>query len=211
MTRFLTGRQFCGQGVFLAVICLALSGVQARPVVAQDAVSQNGATRKADPSEDALLARAYAGLAGTWLGSLQYRDYQSDRLEKIPIRMTVEALPVPRAFAHGVVWTDPGFLVHAHHVTQLPMTAGGAVRDFFLRDGQSELHDRTLAGLTWTDRENWRFTLEERGEDDGRPAHIRLTYTREGQCLRVEKTVRLQDGDAWDFRNRQALCRLPGP
>ena len=103
--------------------------------------------------------------------------------------------------------------------------AGRIVRSVSFRKGEvPEVSTSALAlDPASTDAAHWTVTETETGQDDNRPATIRVTTRRDGDTLVSLKEVRFTDGAAvdkaaekpgttpvaWLVRNRTTLTRVP--
>ena len=146
-------------------------------------------------------------LEGNWSGQLEYRDYQTDELAAIPMRVAMDR--------HGdilirrLTFTDPGFQVR--RVSVLTWDADARlVREAYVQDGKAEVAT-TAARLLSHDGAAWVMTLETEGVDDDRPALLRETMKLQADTLTVVKEVDFLDDEdqRWEFRNQVSLQRAP--
>ncbi len=154
-------------------------------------------------------AQLEAGLAGQWRGTLGYRDYQSDRLEEIPMATRIEALP-DGATILRISTFDDGPRVGDVFITSASLhdAAAGTVATATLRKGRPiESGSEQAKVIAFTDAGHWTMTLEADGSDDDKPARLRTTQVRDGDVLTATKDVRPQGTSDWQFRNRSRLVR----
>ncbi len=169
---------------------------------AQDAEPQAGDAPPAEALYD--FASLAPRLAGSWEGALAYRDYQSNRREAVPLRVTWAAAGDGGYLTADLVYSDPGQEVFAHSVTQ--PVGGQGVRVTFFRDGDVEIALRRVAAFDETET-GWTATYEERGQDDGAPALIRYIETVEDDAYTMRKEVQPAGSDDFAFRNEVTLER----
>lgn len=152
-----------------------------------------------------------AGLAGRWQGSLGYRDYQSNRLEEIPMQTRIEALP-DGATIIRVSSFDDGPRVGDVFITTASLfdTKAGQVTSASLRRGRKvEAQAEQVRVASVTDATHWTLVYEADGSDDDKPARLRTTEVRDGDVLTATKEVLPKGTADWQFRNRSRLTRLP--
>ncbi len=180
--------------IFLPAIALLLAGADASPTAPL-------------PAPAALEA----GLAGRWQGTLGYRDYQSDRLEEIPMQTRLEALPDGSTIIR-VSTFDDGPRVGNVFITTASLFDSTAPRvaSTTLRRGRPvETQTEQVRVAQYTDASHWTLIFEQNGSDGGKPAMLRTTEVRDGDVLTATKDVQPQGSTTWQFRNRSRLTRQP--
>ncbi|MEO1488900.1 MAG: hypothetical protein AAFR88_05620 [Pseudomonadota bacterium] len=183
--------------VMTAVPAPASTGLAATAVATQ-------ATATSAPAKVSAI-EAFVSLEGDWEGSLAYRDYQSDKMETIPVAVNMEALPDGQTLVQRFDYTDPGFQVY---ITNLITVTDSLLTGATARAGRAfETYEKTITVEQARDAENWTAVLSSEGEDDSRPAMIRETMKRTGDTMTITKDVDFLDDDAavWEFRNRITL------
>lgn len=161
------------------------------------------------PAPDA--ASLEAGLSGRWQGTLGYRDYQSDKLEELPMQTRLEALP-DKSTIIRISTFDDGPRVGNVFITTASLfdSKAGAVTTVSLRRGRPLAPQTEQVRVTrFADATHWTITFEADGTDDEKPARLRTTEVRDGDVLITTKDVQLQGSSAWQFRNRSRLTRQP--
>lgn len=169
-------------------------------------ISASVPTAVAIPEASALVG----GLSGRWVGTLSYRDYQSDKREELPMVSEVSELPdgatmiVVSRFNDGpragiVTITDVSlFDDQAHKTTTAAFRKGDSV----------ELNTTATNVSRFIDRLHWSIVYLEEGVDNDRPASLRVTQTRDGDVLMAIKEVQYKTpGAPWLWRNGQQLHR----
>lgn len=170
-------------------------------------LAQATAAPPAAPTPAALEA----GLAGRWQGSLGYRDYQSNRLEEIPMQTRIEALP-DAATIIRVSSFDDGPRVGNVYITTASLfdAKAGQVTSTTLRRGRPvETSPEQVRVASATDATHWTLVFERDGIDGNSPARLRTTEVRDGDVLTATKEVRPKGAADWQFRNRSLLAKLP--
>lgn len=153
-----------------------------------------------------------AGLAGEWEGALGYRDYQSNELFELPVRMTVRLAEDGRTTIRTSQY-DEG---DAPDVFIYTMSAfdetSGIYETAGFRAGRAMSVTREAVALAEPARDasHWRMTFTERGTDDDRAADIRTTVTRNGdETLALKEVDYLEDAVVnFEFRNQMRLRRV---
>ncbi|MEM8826221.1 MAG: hypothetical protein AAGD40_04770 [Pseudomonadota bacterium] len=147
-------------------------------------------------------AKALASLSGEWVGALQYRDYQSDTLEEIPLASDFQPAGDGQSVYQLTRYTDPGFdvfIATLHSVTDESLTSA------ISRKGRPfELLNQTVTmAKAGAEDHDWVMVTERIGLDDDRSARIRETWTRSGDTLRTVKEVDYLDEDTefFEYRN----------
>lgn len=163
----------------------------------------------ATPTPAPTPAALEASLAGQWRGTLGYRDYQSDKLEEIPMTTRIEALPDAATILRLSTFDD-GPRVGDVFITSASLhdDKAGSVTTATLRKGRPvETGTEQVRVAAFTDPAHWTIVFETDGSDDDRPARLRTTQVRDGDVLTATKDVRPQGSADWRFRNRSRLVR----
>ncbi len=180
------------------------------PSAALVAVALLFAQVDAMPAAGPAPAALTAGLAGRWQGTLGYRDYQSNRLEEIPMRTRIEALP-DGATVIRVSTFDDGPRVGDVFITTTSLfdSKNGQVTSATLRRGRPvETGAEQVRVATATDATHWTLVFERDGIDGDGPARLRTTEVRDGDVLTATKEVMPKGTATWQFRNRSLLTRI---
>ena len=150
------------------------------------------------------------GLVGRWTGALGYRDYQSDRLFEIPVTTTITTPGDGVTQVRQSLFDDgPSNPVWITTVSLDDPAAETSTSASFRAGRLPELSTETVRVTSYADPAHWTLVYAQTGEDDDRPAEIRVTETRDGDALTEIKEVRpVGAGDsAWRFRNQTRLTR----
>jgi hypothetical protein len=157
-------------------------------------------------------AALHAGLAGPWRGTLGYRDYQTNRMSRLPMVSDIRALPDGVTVLRISTFDDgPGTGAVIITTASLHDRKAGSVTSVSLRKGRPvETGTELLALTAYVDPEHWTLTAEEDGSDNDKPALLRVTEMRDGNRLTATKEVQPKDGPSgWQFRNITVLERQP--
>jgi hypothetical protein len=158
------------------------------------------------------LAAARASLAGAWAGTLEYRDYTADKWFGIPVRTRVEDQGDGATVVRKSDFDD-GPKVGNVRITSVELfeAAKGTVTVGTFRKGRTaEIYTYTARiAASPRDATHWTMIEETKGEDDNRPATLRLTTVRNGKTLETLKEVDFLDDQKseWLVRNRTRLTR----
>lgn len=183
-----------------------------RMIISSILLVVSGAQATAQPTPPVDLTAARASLGGAWTGTLEYRDYSADQWFGIPVKTRV----TDQGDGATTLRTsdfDDGPKVGNVRITTVELfdAAAATVQAASFRKG------RTVEVMTYAvtlnpgarDATHWTMVEETRGQDDNRPATLRLTTVRDGERLETLKEVDFLDDDKaeWLVRNRTRLIR----
>lgn len=161
----------------------------------------------AAPAPD--LGTLLAGTAGQWHGQLQYRDYQSNRWQGLPMDVQVTAQPDGVTLIRTATYNDGPRtgLVYITSVAQLDHSTNRQTYAQFRKgrpvdSGAAELRLAEVSSLR-----HWVIVATETREDGDSQAEVRETTSRNGDELITLKEVNpTGDGkDEWLPRNQTVL------
>ncbi|MBC7495639.1 MAG: hypothetical protein H7243_00545 [Sphingomonadaceae bacterium] len=154
-----------------------------------------------------------SGLAGRWRGALGYRDYQSNKLEELPVETEIRAVGDGVSVVR-IAKFDDGPKTGTVTITTAALydDKAGTVSEVSLRKGRPvEVATEHVAVTARIDATHWTLSYTEDGQDNDAPARLRITETLTGDTLLSVKEVlpaTATDG-VWRFRNQTRLARLP--
>ncbi|TRW15103.1 hypothetical protein [Glacieibacterium frigidum] len=155
-------------------------------------------------------AQLQAGLAGRWTGALGYRDYQTNKLEEIPVATEFRTVGDGVTLI-GVSTYDDGPRVGSVYITSVQLFAGDSATTATSRKGRAmELATDKVAVTRYVDATHWTIVASRDGTDDDNPAKLRTTETRDGDSLLSIKEVlpaSATDGK-YVYRNQRRLTRV---
>ncbi|MBT8069107.1 MAG: hypothetical protein KJO80_01625 [Gammaproteobacteria bacterium] len=165
-----------------AVLCAVVIGT---PLFAGESTTR---------SEDARVAPAdFAILAGAgWSGSLSYRDYSSDKEQKIPVEVQFDE-PGSRKVVYRIKY--PG---------ESQYNARESLK--WSRDGR-KLNGKMIVSREQAPPGTTVLVTQFDGEDDNRPAEIRMIYSLNRNALSISKFVRFEGQEDFMRRNAYELAR----
>ncbi|MDG3442234.1 hypothetical protein [Nitrospirillum amazonense] len=132
-----------------------------------------------DRTMAAGAARLGAALSGAWAGTLDYRDYGSDRRVILPTRLTASAGLVPvLAFTFD---DGPGKTVHSRETWSLDPTT------WCIAETASHCY-RVMAFRAGPGPDDITLVADGAGEENGRPVSLRLVLARRGATLSFSTT-----------------------
>lgn len=186
-----------------AILAMLLLAASPLPALAQSASASESDAR---PTPTALRM----ALAGTWKGALGYRDYQTNKLYELPVTTTIIAVPdgvtlIQRSIFDEGAGQQPVWITTTSIDDPKSMTVASAS---YRKGNKPELETEAIALERYAGQTDWTISYSQTGEDDDKPAQIRVTETRKGDALLSIKEVRPVNGDApWTFRNQTKLTR----
>ncbi|WP_404368921.1 hypothetical protein AB5I39_15700 [Sphingomonas sp. MMS24-J45] len=160
-------------------------------------------------------AALLAGTAGRWQGELQYRDYQSNTWQGLPMTVTIAAQP-DRVTTVRTAQFDDGpktGIVTITTVNAVDPVAATLSYAAFRRSRPTDTGvEQISAAEAGADATHWKIVTMERRTDGNQVADVRETTTRDGDTLTTLKEVNpVEDGkDEWLPRNRSVLRRVGG-
>jgi len=166
--------------------------------------------QEARPAAAALRA----DLAGAWTGALGYRDYQTNKLTELAVETRIDSV------ADGLTQIrtsrfDEGPGRKPVWITSVSLDdpKAGTVTTAGFRAGRKvEPETETVEVAKYASPTSWTLIYRQTGEDDDKPADIRVTETRTGNALLEVKEVSPVGADTWAFRNQTRLTRVtPAP
>lgn len=159
-------------------------------------------------AQSAPDALAYVSrLEGRWTGSLVYRDYRSGKRVTLPMRAQIEHSAETRTLLQRSVFQDPGHEVHNLDILSLAAEGQRVRCRSFGRRGE-ETVDYTLVEVrAASESKGFELLLEAEGQDDGKPATVRVAWRYDGVRFIATKTVRPAGADEFAFRNEARLSR----
>ena len=159
------------------------------------------------------IASLVAGTTGNWTGRLEYRDYQSNRWEGLPMTATI-ALQADGATLIRTATFDDGPKTGAVVITTVSLVDTTDQTESYasFRKGKPLSTGTTILSMPAPPRDatHWTVVSQEHARDGDGLARVRETTTRDGDTLTVLKEVD-PDGDGkdeWLPRNRTILKRM---
>lgn len=158
------------------------------------------------------LVTVRASLVGMWEGRLEYRDYSSDRWFGIPVTTRIADQGDGATTIRSSDFDD-GLKVGNVRITTVELFDAAAARvqtGSFRKGRTAEITTYAVTlGAGSRDPRHWTMIEQTEGQDDDRPATLRLTTVREGDRLETLKEVDFSDDDKteWLVRNRTRLTR----
>ncbi|MBN8469801.1 hypothetical protein JYJ95_25115 [Corallococcus exiguus] len=145
----------------------------------------------------------HTALAGNWSGTLDYRDFGSDRRVVLPTLLTVtgEGEEVRLAFTFD---DSPGKTVRASQV--LRIRADGGVLES--EEERSTERMRILERRGGRDARELTLVAEGTGHEDGAPVEVRTVLTRRGDVLSLSRLTR-HPGEPFLLRHVYRLAPRP--
>ncbi len=145
------------------------------------------------PTGPVASAEDFRAAAGSgWKGQLSYLDYSSGSMTSIPVEIEISE-PKGRTLTYAIKY--PG---EAQHNTTEKIK--------FSRDGR-KLDGELVIAREQNEVGNIILVTSHRGEDDNRPADIRMTYEVGSSAFFITKEVRLEGKSDYFLRNQYSLTR----
>ena len=147
-----------------------------------------------------------AALTGRWAGTLEYRDYRSDRRVTLPTVLVVK--PSSDGLELAYTYDDgPGKTVRS--VERITIGAGRATYRIQNGDGT---YDATFAadGLRAFSGAAGTVVLNGKGTENDQPVDLRITIVVSAGTFSMLRESRLSGSD-WRFRNQYQFTRDAGP
>lgn len=150
--------------------------------------------------------------AGRWQGELQYRDYQSDTWQGLPMSVAITAQPDGVTTVRTAQFDDgpQTGIVTITTVTLVDPVAPALSYATFRRGRQTDVGRSRIAVVTkGADASHWTIVTVETRKDGDEVAQVRETTTRAGDVLTTVKEVNPANDnkEVWLPRNRSVLSR----
>ena len=144
-----------------------------------------------------------AALAGNWTGTLEYRDYRSDRRVTLPTTLAVSGDGINVLLFSYVYDDGPGKTVRSTD----RITIDPVARTYRIQNGDGT-YDATFAasGLAEFGPASHTVVLTGKGEENGVAVDLRTTLTLDGGSLTMLRESK-KPGEDWLFRNQYRLTR----
>ena len=189
-----------------------------RPILLALAIAMTASPLLAEP----MLAPAelLAATAGRWTGELQYRDYETNQWQGLPVKVVIVSQPDGVTTVRTAAFDD-GPKTGTVWITTLVQVDPKAGRVAYAGARKGRVLDSGSAALALAvpakDAQHWVLIESELRQDGGGMAQVRETTTRDGDRMITLKEVNpVDDGkDEWLPRNRTMLTlvrpRARGP
>ena len=159
------------------------------------------------PAADALERT----LSGTWIGALEYRDYQSGKKFELPVTTRID-VGADGATMTRVSAFDDGPKTGTVYITTVSLFDNQTSRTTyatFRKDRPVETLTDDVVVRDYKDAKNWTIVYTRKGADGGSPAEIRVVQSLAGHELTELKEVKpISAPDSeYAFRNQTRLRR----
>lgn len=160
-------------------------------------------------------AALVAGTAGKWTGELQYRDYQTNSWQGLPVEVVIAVQPDQVTTVRTARYDDgpqTGFVTITTTAMIDPSAATSSYASFRKGRAVDSGQARITAITPGRDALRWSIVTIETRKDGNSIAQVRETTTRDGNVLTTLKEVDpVDDGKAeWLPRNRSVLTKVAG-
>ena len=142
-------------------------------------------------------------VSGSWSGSLEYRDYRSDRRVTLPTTLTVSS-DAQNVLVFAYVYDDgPGKTVRSTD----RITIDPVANTYRIQNGDGT-YDATFAvsGLAEFGPASRTVVLTGKGEENGAAVDLRLTITVDDKSMTMLRESKKPGGE-WLFRNQYRFTR----
>ena len=154
-----------------------------------------------------------AATAGRWTGELQYRDYETNQWQGLPVKVVIVSQPDGVTTVRTAAFDD-GPRTGTVWITTLVQVDPKAGRVVYANARKGRTLDSGSAALVLAapakDARHWVLIETELRQDGGGMAQVRETTTRDGDRMITLKEVNpVDDGkDEWLPRNRTVLTQV---
>lgn len=165
--------------------------------------------------DGATAATLLAQTAGRWQGQLQYRDYQSNSWQGLPMTVTIAAQPDTVTTVRTALFDD-GPKTGTVTITTISSVNPPAGTVSYAAARRGRAIDTGVARIDkveqGADAMHWTIVTTETRKDGDQTAEVRETTTRDGDTLTTLKEVNPVNDkqDVWLPRNRSVLHRIAG-
>ncbi|WP_353204385.1 hypothetical protein [Sphingomonas sp.] len=171
------------------------------------------ATPALSADKDSPAAALLYQTAGRWQGELQYRDYQSNTWQGLPMTVTIVAQPDQVTTIRTAQYDDgpKTGIVTITTVNAVDPAAGTLSYASFRRSRPTDVGVEKIVKVEQgADASHWTIVTTETRKDGDQIAEVRETTTRDGDAMTTLKEVNPVDDkqDVWLPRNRSVLRRI---
>jgi hypothetical protein len=155
-----------------------------------------------EPSASAVLRP----FAGSWTGTLEYRDYSSDARSTLPTTVSSRLESEGKSLALDFVY-DEGNGQSVKNEDRIRIDLGAKTFDWGPRDKPGKVNHYTVTGFDELAAQgSGKLILTGTGEENGKPVAVRETITLTAKELTILKETGPKDGKLI-FRNQYKLKR----
>jgi len=190
-----------GRILAVAPLCFVLfdGGVEAAPKHVSPVTT-------AAQSGHSVVSRSavYAALSGHWTGSLEYRDFQTDKRVTLPTVLEITAVESQSAVQFAYTYDDgPGKIVREKATIRIPDPGNRyIVKD---EDGSESVYTIASAkGFSGTG--SGKLILAGTGTDNNKPVEVRTTLEVTEKSLVILRETKLA-GEDFKFRHQYSFAR----
>ncbi len=167
----------------------------------------------ASTDKGARAASLLAQTAGRWQGELQYRDYQSNTWQGLPMSVTIATQPDQVTTVRTAQYDDgpKTGIVTITTVNSVDPAASTISYASFRRARATDVGVEKIVKVEQgADASHWTIVTTETRKDGDQIAEVRETTTRDGDAMTMLKEVNPLDDkqDEWLPRNRSVLRRI---
>ena len=189
-------------GPFLVVACLGAAGMSpdGEFLLAET-------VRAASPLSASLNPAAFSSsVAGSWTGSLEYRDFQSDKRVTLPTTLEVTPTSDQSAVQFAYTYDDgPGKIVKEKALIRVPATGDQYI---VKEEAGSETVYQIATATGFSGSEGGKLILGGPGTENKKPVEVRTTLEITPTSLSILRETRLPGEDS-KFRHQYKFQRSP--
>ncbi len=164
-----------------------------------------GAGSRAASSSGALSA----AMIGTWHGLLEYRDYTSDKMVRIPVEQRIARTDSAGVLAQWTVYDDgPGKTIVSRDWLRVDARGGGWTEQPVGEPAEGNGSTTRYRLSVSRAGRDWRLLLAGNGTDNDKPVEMRYTVRISADSTTRRKEFRAAGG-AWEFRHEYRFAREP--
>jgi len=183
---------------FAVTLATVVSGCAELVVAREDVLAEarNDPASRGVATPDRAMLRS---LEGSWTGYLEYRDFNTDQIVRLPAKARMDAADNDLVLSRSLVFTDPTYDVETSDVV---MIEGDGLTEVSVEADGPVTTSYRIVERTYRTSRDWELVLEREGTDNGQPAGIRLTQVMLGRTFTSTRDVLTEGATEYLFRNR---------
>jgi len=165
------------------------------------------AQQSASPAPPIDTGKIYQMCSGEWAGTLEYRDFQSDKRVSLPTNLEATAKPDASSVELSYTYDDgPSKIVHESSTFSIDAAKRTLT---MVSDGGKSREALSITGFDLSTRTG-RLTVafSGTGQENNKPVEVRSTLTCGPNTLTLLRETRLP-GQDFQFRDQYSLTRWP--
>ncbi|HJP82056.1 MAG TPA: hypothetical protein VJ835_01000 [Fimbriimonadaceae bacterium] len=162
-------------------------------------------TAPRDPIGGQTPGTLAAALGGVWVGTLEYRDVQTDKRVRLASILRVTPGPSGQSFTFRYIYDDPAKVIQSTSTVRI-----GEGTYTVSPEGEPSIQYR-MNGMNKLNGGFGTLTLEGETSEDGRKVDVRTLIRVSAQNLSIRRDSRFEGTKQWKFASDYRYSRVQQP